>query len=480
MRTGAYCIALGSLCFFLTACGGGGGSSGGTTPVTSGLPPTHDSSGGSASPGPPPSTYPFSNGNALIYAGQLTQTFQNFPEVSVPGSSPEPTSVTTTNVTQNVTMSSNQSFNGGNGLYDLHSVEADAVTSGLKTTTSTTDTYELVAQNGASSSQLVDYGSKFVDEAGDSITTSYSPDTILDQLPETPGAQWSNGAAASIQEAIAGNGNGSAVTVQRTIAANGSYTEATTYPPDYSAPGYTGVGQIQENADGSGSYAFVANGGPATVTFSVPVAQASGPPLITVAVYQQLNPTAADAPVSGFFLPTWYGTSAALYGETDRNVGIQPVPASCNLSTQFPQNATELLQTINRTDTVLGYTEQETTANYVANGFGTVCTVLQDKQSFVYAWNGDQPFVFTQTPPLKIITISETLALQPGSNFSGAPASAVGARKASSGVRTLTSLSVGPALRVSFDRAVSNLRHQHVTALVRATQRLRARGGAQR
>jgi hypothetical protein len=476
MRTGAFCVALGSLCLFLTACGGGG-SSGSTIPVAPSLPAPAGSSGGSASPSPSGSPYPFADGDSLTYSGPLTQTFQNFPEVVPPGSpDPEPTSVTTINVTQNVTVKSNQSFNGGSGLYDLHSAETDAYASGLKTTTSTTDTYENVAPNGANS-QLLDYGSKFVDEAGDSITTSYATASVLDQLPETPGAQWTNSAAASIQEAVAGNSNGSPVTVQRTINADGSYNETTTYPPDYSFPGFTGFGQITENPDGSGTYAWVANGGALTIDYTKPLPQPSGPPVITIAVYSGLDPNPALGPPNqSSQLPAWYGSAPALYGETDKNLGTQPVPSTCNLSSKFPQNATELQQIINRTDTVLGYTEQQTTTSYVASGFGAVCTVLKDQQTLMYDFNGDEPFVFTLTPPLEIITVAETLALQPGSNITGATASAQSIHGATP---TAASLGVSRALRVSFDRAVSAVRRQHVASLVRAAQRLRARKGAQ-
>jgi hypothetical protein len=474
MRAGAVCIALGSLCYLLILPGCGGGSAGSNT-----LPPPVGQSTSTATPSPSPtpagspSPYPHTDGDTFVYAGTLTQTFQNFPEVQAPGTpSPEPTSVTTQNVTQTISVRSNQSFNGGSGLFDLHSAETDAYTSGLKTTTSTTDTYEAIAQVG-SASQLVSYGSQYADEAGDTVTTSYSPQTVLDQLPDTPGAQWSNSPAATVLEALAGNSNGSAITVQRTVHADGTYSETTTYPPGYAAPGYTGTGNIQENTDGSGTFAFVANGSALTLEYSVPVPQPTGAPLITVAEFLGLDPTPANQPYASFQLAAWYGSAPAFYGETDRDLGVVPIPASCGLKSQFPQQASAIAQTIDRTDTVLGYTEHETVTSYVANGYGTLCTVLSDTQTLYYDFNGDQAFVFTLAPPLEIASVSETLSLQPSSSIITAQA-----RTTSVAASAGPSLEFGAALRGSFDHAVATQRHNLTRALVRATQRLQLHGGA--
>jgi hypothetical protein len=471
MRTGAVRIALSSLCFLLalSACGGGGGGS--TTPPLSGgqgVPSTTPS----PTPTPIPSPYPHADGDVFIYGGTLTQSFQSFPEVVPPGTpSPEPTSVTTQNVTQTVTVRANQAFNGGSGLFGLHSAETDADTSGLKTTTSTTDTYEAIAQAG-SSSQLLNYGSKFADEAGDTMTVSYSPQTILDELPHSPGAQWTNGPGATVLEALAGNASGSPVTVQRTVHADGTYAETTTYPPGYAAPGYTGTGNIQENADGSGTFAWVANGGALTIEYSMPVPQPTGAPLITVAEFLHLDPTAANPPFASFQLSTWYGNAPAFYNETDRNLGVIPVPASCALASKFPQQAYAIAQTIDRTDTILGYTEHEAITNYVADGYGLLCTTLSDTQTLYYDFNGDQAFVFTRNPPLEIATIAETLALQPGSTIASA-----GVRTASAG-SAMPALDMGAPLRASFERTVATKRQQRTSALIRAMHTFNARGGA--
>ena len=417
-----------------------------------------------ASPTPVPSPYPRSPGDTFVYAGQLVQTSQTFPEVTAPGSSPEPTATTTVNVTQTVTVRTNQTFNGTGGLTGLHSVESDALASGLKTTTATTDTYETLAAG----TQLLDYGSQYADEAGDTISTLLAPAAVLDQLPEIAGAAWANGPGATIDEAIAGDATGSAVTVVRTINGDGSYNERTTYPPNYSAPGYTGVGTIQENADGSGSFSFVASGGTVAITYSPPEPQATGGPLITVNEFLGLDTTAK--PYATFQIPGWYGTAAPLYAETDRDLGTVAVPASCHLAATLPAQATAIAQAITKTDTILGYTETQTTTSYVAAGYGLLCATLADTQTFYYDFNGDQRFVFTPTTPLQITIATEALALQPSSQIAGTTTSGVRAG-------TRPQLALAAALRARFDRGVRAAHRNRLAQLIRGATRLRAPGG---
>ncbi len=457
MRAGASGIALGFLCFLVALAGCGGSSTGSAGSV---LPATSASTGTASNPTPSPSPYPQTAGSSLTYAGTLTQTFVSYPEVVAPGSpSPEPTATTLVNVTQQISVLGNQAFNGGSGLTDLHSVETDADASGLKTTTSTTDTFETIAQSG-SSQQLLNYGSQFADEAGDTMTTSYAPQRVEDQLPETAGAQWSNGAGATVLEAIAGNANGSPVTVQRNVHTDGTYSENTTYPPGYSAPGYTGIGEIQENTDGSGTFAWVADLSALTIEYSAPVPQATGAPMITIAEFAGLDPTPDTPPTQAFTLSTWYGSAPSFYNEIDRDLGSVAVPAVCKLNATLPQSAIAVQETTSRTDTVIGYTESDTQTTYVAAGYGPVCIVLHDVQTLYYDFNGDQAFVFTDSPPLEIATVDESLALQPSSSSSTA------ASRASLSERSI-GVDVAPALRTAFDRTIEAVRRRHLQALVR-------------
>ncbi len=462
---GAVGIALGCLCFLVTlsGCGGGGGSSTSSPELPVLMP-----GGASSSPAATGSPYPTSDGTQLVYGGTLTQRFQTFTEVVAPGSSPEPVSTTTQNVTQAISLRSNQSFNGNNGLFDVHSSETDADTSGLKTTTSTTDTYQSIAPNG-SGSTLVQYGSLFVDEAGDSTTTSYGSPLTLDQLPETPGAQWTNSPAASIEQALAGNSNGSGITVQRTIHSDGTYAENTTYPEGYSAPGYSGVDRIHENTDGSGTFAFVANTSALTIEFSVPVPQPTGSPLITIGEFPYLDPTPTDTPPprpygAAFQLPDWYGSAPQFYNESDRDLGQLAIPSSCKLSTQYPQSAFAIQQVIDRTDTILGYTEHRTTTNYVGGGYGTLCTTTSDTLTVYYDYSGDQAYAFSSVLPLEIDTVSETLALQPSTSTSAERT------KTAAAIAHTTTFDASAAVRAAFDGRIATLRTQRERALIQNVQ----------
>lgn len=447
----------------LSGCNGGSTSSNVLLPATDVV-----SSASAAKPRSTPSPYPWSNGEVVRYAGMLTQRFQNFPEVVPPGTpSPEPISVTRERVSQTIAIRTQQSFNGGTRLTDLHDEESDAYTSGLKTTTHTTDTYE---KAGSPPSQLVNYGSQYVDESGDTMTTSYAPPRVENELPERAGAQWSNGAGAQVLEALAGDKKGSPVTVSRTVDNDGTYNESTTYPLGYSGLGYTGIGQIQENVDGSGTYAFVTTNAPTTIDYSAPVPQPTGRPRLTIAVYDQLDPTPSDKPSSLNTLASWYGASPAFYNEIDRDLGKVTVPAACALSAKFPKAAIAVQETVDTTDTVLGYTEHQVETSYVAAGYGVLCSVLSDKQTLYYDFNGDEPYVFTNAPPLEIATLSETLALQPTSHTAKATSAAV---TSSSGAIVGD---VAPALRLGFEHAVETLRRHRAERLLKALLTARERG----
>ena len=473
MRSGVIAITLGCFCCFISACSGGGTNT--VTPAASTVTPS-PTPGATATPSPvtSPSPYALAAGDTFVYSGQLLQSFQTFTEITPPGTpSPEPIATTTTNVTQTVTVLPNQTFNSTAGLTDLHDAETDAQNTGLKTTTSTTDAYEAL-----STTQLLAYGSQFADEAGDTQTTLATPANILDQLPETAGAQWTNGPGATIDEAVAGNATGSPITVVRTVNNDGTYSEKTTYPPNYAVAGADGLGNIQENSDGSGTFSFEADGAALTITYSPPEPQASGPPLITINEYDGLDTTVA--PAQTFQIPTWYGNAPALYGETDVDAGTQTVPTACGLGSGFPTQATAIVQTIASTDTIIGYTEQQNTTRYVAPGYGVLCTASSDTQTSYYDFSGDQAYAFTETPPLEIATTTETLGLQPSSQIAGAPSAASSAthrKGVAAAARPASAPDVAAVLHARFERAVFAARVSRLTQLARKAATHLRRGG---
>jgi hypothetical protein len=478
MRNRAFLLACFCASCLLTACSGGGSSPSAASTPASATPtpratatPTPKvtlSPTPAPTPTPVPSDYPYANGNTFAYAGTLAQSFQSFPEIQPPGTpSPEPIATTVTTVTQSVSVTTSQTFNGTSGLIDLHDAETDALSSGLETTTSTTDTFVQSATSGAAT-QLLGFGSHYVDEGGDTTSTLPNPATILDELPETAGATWTNGPGATIDEALAGDAAGSAITVVRAVNNDGTYTEKTTYPPNYSGEGISGVGTVQENSDGSGSLTIAANGGYTTVVYSQPVPQASGSPLVSIDVYPSQdatgNPEVADQ------LPSFYGLTPALYAESDADDGVTAVPPACGLAVGLPKEATALVQTIARTDTILGYTETTTTANYIAPGYGLICATLADKETAYYDFNGDEPFTYTMTPPLEITTTTETLGLQPGSTI----AQSASARRTATAHSSYTPLAI--ALRARFDRTVRAARAKRLATLVHRLEARRFHG----
>jgi hypothetical protein len=453
----SFCFLL--LCFVapLAGCAGGNFASG--VPVTSSAITGAASHSAKATPTPAPSAYPLGAGETLVYSGTLTQKFQEFPEVVAPSDpSPEPPSITKTSVSQTVSVRTKQAFNGGTGLTDLHDVEIDAESSGLKTTKSTTDLFERVTTG--SSSRLLNYGSQFADESGDTTTTSYAPQRIEDELPERGGAQWTNGAGAQVLEALAGNKKGSPVTVTRNVNSDGTYDESTTFPPGYSAPGFTGADRIQENTDGSGTFAFVSDGTAVTIDYSAPLPQATSSPVVAITEYDTLDPQPSTTPAFEGELPDWYGSTPEFYNEVDRDLGVVSVPAACKLRARFPKSAHEIQETIDTTDTVLGYIEQQVRTNYVAAGYGVLCTTLVDTQSLYYDFAGDQPFVFSVTPPLEITTVHETLALQPASAKTREAATQTAAP---SGI----AFDASPVLRAGFERSIETVRRQRAERIGR-------------
>ncbi len=336
-------LLFGSCALALAACGGG--SSGGALPSDPTPQPTVSAS---ASPG---STAPLNAGQSFAYTGTLLQTqFRSLP-------APMPTATTLVTVQQAGTVKDQQAFNGTTGLYDGSVAETD--TTALQTSTSQTDTYYGVstpAPNG--STELLEYGSTWADDNNDTLTYTYATPLVLDELPETSGASWTNSPAVTILENDATNANGPAFFSKQVINTDGSYTETTTYPASYGPPGGSSV--ITQNADGSGSITNVAGAG--AVIFGTPQPQGDGTYALPYSVYTVPNPGPNDQPQVSQTIPAWFTVPPTLYSETDSDLGSQQVPAACHAPSSIT-SATEIQRTISRVDTILGYTETQTTSD---------------------------------------------------------------------------------------------------------------------
>ncbi len=422
------------LCGFLAACGGGGG--GGSTPPTS---PT---------PTPKPTGTPYAFGDSFAFSGSQTiaDTF------AYPSPSPYPSTNTTATVNETVTVGASPDPYGPLGAGDFHTIETD--TAALVTHTTTTD-----AWLDTSGSNLLEYGYTTVDDSGDSLAASYTSPAIQDELPETNGATWSNGAGITYNEKDA---DGTAST--RTYAANGTYTESTTTTAGVQST-------IGENADGSGNIttngAYL-DGSVNSLAFTAPK---NNQVTVTVNFVQPPSPTPAGigsptpspAPTITprvYTAPAWYGTTTpVLYSQTTKvTIGIA-YPASCGVPSGYGSSGNQLVQTTNRLDTIIGYTDAQTQTTYTNPQYGPVCVVLSDVQNAYYDYQDDFAtattfhFHFPGTP-LSSSTLSQTLTLQ-----SGAVVQDVGRRTLSHAVASLSAARIA-AVAAAFTLRVERRRHQ--------------------
>ena len=410
---------------------------------------------------------PASGGDTYTFTGSLTQTFNRTFQTPMPGQSPMPVSSTTTNVTQSILVKSGTSYQGQSGLYDFALSETDVTP--LKTSTSTSDSYYGFGANGASE---LNYGSQWADESGDTLATTYPTPLIVDELPETQGAQWTNAAAASIYENISNDSSGQALTSHRVYNADGTYTEATTYPPGYILASLA-QSTITENPDGSGSYMVPAAGGFLNFFgFSAPSTAQSATPTITVNVYYSATPAPGAPPDGVNQVPAWYPPKPTLYSESDVDNGLQTLPQTCKVPAAFGTQAMQLVQTINRLDTVLGYTDVQTTTSYVVNGFGPVCVQLNDLQTDYYDFNDDGSLFTPNGQPLQTTTTAETLTLQQNGT------SVIGTMKSQSATRKLTTALIHAAGgRFAFAVDHVRLARERAFAHTAASRLIRNHGG---
>jgi hypothetical protein len=156
---------------------------------------------------------------------------------------------------------------------------------------------------------------------------------------------------------------------------------------------------------------------------------------------------------------TWYGSSPSLSTEQDKTATVGAFPATCAVPSSYGTAGADVNQTVNKTDTILGYTEKTVVDTYVVQGFGPVCVAMNDVQTSYYDYLNNTPFSFVfQSTPLGTSTISELLTLQPGATIKSA------GRKAESASGPIASATFAVA-RAHFDAAIDTERHDRVRAL---------------
>ena len=426
--------------FALCACGGGGSSTPAAIPSTTPATPT-------------PVPNPTAAGDTFAYAGSLTQTFTVYGTpgpAPTSGASPAPTatpwvSTSSQTVSQNVAVSTGQSFGGQNGLADLTTKETDAAA--LKTTTVTSQTYFSYAQDSSRANGLdvTEFGTSSTDSNGVSLqSTIGSGNGIVQELPSVPGAQWTNGATRTDTEK-----DPDGQTSTSTYAADGSYQEQVNYTGG-------GTASVQENADGSAVYQLPVLGltnTNSTVTVNPP---AGGQ--IDVAVVAQgigIRPTSI-----GLTIPVWYPqTPPLLTSDSFVDEGSTTVPSSCKAAGIYAGVTVEqIVETKNRVDTVFGEYESEKTTQYISPSYGLLCAVVNDDLKSYYDYSGQSGglFAFSPTPLLETL-ITESLALQSEQQVTTSSVSH----------RATQSSSPHIAARPSFARArmiLATARAQHIRA----------------
>lgn len=413
----------------LVACGGGGGG------------------GSSSSGGAPPTASPTSTppvGNQFTYTGTLTET----DTYTYPTPSPFPSTNASATVSLSVTVTSSPApfTTPTNDPYDIYYSEQDAFPT--ETDVSTTDTWA-----ATTSSAIDEYGSEVTNGSGstaETLTWVYSAPYVLDELPETNGASWTNSPEGYSTEDDPGD-----LTISRYVESAGNYNETQEL-----AGGYNLV--ITENADGSGTYSgtVLDTFGLVDFTYSAP----SGGKVTVSVVFASPSPPATPIPPYVIATPpAWYGSTPTFYSESDTDTNPATFPGSCNVPAAYGTSGNMIKRTIDSLDTILGYTETQTYESYDNSAQSIVCIVMNDVQTYYYDYLDDteqsyEDFAAFVGTPQQTATTSETVGLQ-----SETLATSVGRTSAQSLARA--SLGLSPQTV-----AVAIARFQARTAQVRLTR----------
>ncbi len=369
----------------LIACGGGGGSGGSSSVV----PPT--------TPAPATTSTP-PVGNEFTYSGTLTQT--NTYTYPTPSPFPSTSAEATVALSVTVTTSPAPFTTPTNDPYDVQYSEQDAFPD--ETDVSTTDTWA-----ATTSSAIDEYGSQVTNGAGETAATVlwvYSTPYVLDKLPETNGASWTNSPEGYSTEDDPGD-----LTISRYVESAGNYNETQELTGGYNLV-------ITENSDGSGTYSgtVLSAEGIIDFTYSAP---SSGK--ITVAVVlESPSPPATPYPPIVLATPTaWYGSTPTFYTESDTDTDPVAFPGSCNVPSTYGTSGNMVKRTITSLDTILGYTETQTYESYDNSAASIVCIVMNDVQTYYYDYLDDteesyDDFAAFVGAPQQTATTSETVGLQ--------------------------------------------------------------------
>lgn len=331
---------------------------------------------------------PIASGDTFSYSGSLSQTYTQ----SAP--CPQPTSTASASISVNVTDTATTAPGGGAASTST-AVETDA----YPTQTGTTTTAQLLQISG---SKLLLYSTNSSDGFGNSIQTTYNTAQEIDDLGT--GGTWSNtDPSGSVSETLADGGS-----VTRTIATDGSYKDVQTYAGGGTATINVNGVATGNTLDGSGSYVF------AGVTFAY-LAPSGGN--IT------LDITSPSGNKSRSF-PAWFAvpSSGGYITDSFADNGSKPFDASCNVPSAIGTSGTQVVETYNVLDPILGYTETRTTTTYDVAGWGPACVVIADTLKSYYDYSQDTTRIDYQSTtgqPNSVNAIDETLSVQSGACGAG-------------------------------------------------------------
>ena len=365
-----------ALALTMAACGGGSGTSapGGPGP----------------NPSPAGSFRPAKNGDSFHYAGTLAQTFWR---PSQPGPSnapsPEPTSTANWTVDTRTTVSTGTTFHGLTGLTTFAEDEVDM---GLPTIETATNDYFLFPAGGVG--PLLEDGFRSLDS--NFVLTDVLRGTgsnVVDMLPETPLATWSNGARLTSVET-----DPDGQTSTRLVSADGSYTETDAFPDGTFSSAIA-------NADGSGTYA-VLKGTPFETDYAY--AAPAGGTIVITATEPAASPM--PSPVT-FTVPDWQ-PAGGLASDAYIDNGIVTIPSSCALPAGFGTQGYDVAEQRSATDPVFGSVENVTEHSYIVQGRGVACVSRHDSVTAYYDYTGQNGVAFFSGLPIQYTILDETVSLR--------------------------------------------------------------------
>ncbi len=431
----------------LAACGGGGAPA---------LPSTAPPVGGAGNPAVSSSARPAVVGDTFAFSGSS----QESDVYTYPVGSPFPSTATAAKISENVVVTASSDPLGSGGT-DFHSTTTTVGTTSTRTATG--DSYYSTVSAGSGTNFVLN-AQQSVDDSKNTYAWTYTTPQILDVLPESAGATWTNSPAGSYNETDADG-----ATIARTTNADGTYTENDTF-----ATGGVPSMQFLVNPDGSGAWTFNYYGTSYLIAYSAPTAGS-----ITVSI---LNPTPAPSPgATGTPAPNppiviatpaaWFSPSPKLYQESDTvSTGVS-FPASCAVPSTFGTSGDSIAQVVTKLDPIFGLDEVTTTTTYTAQGFGPVCVAMNDVQTYYYDYLNDTAgaaniAAYVGTPQLTK-TYAQTLTLQTAGTSIQSDA-----RSTKSTALAPISTALYAADRTSFRMHIARERAQARTAFVKMLVRI--------